>query len=268
MKQDKIANTLGTPAQGNESAIHEDTANQLKMAGEVQRNFLPQQLPNSDKTKWAAIWRPAEWVSGDIYDVTRLDEHHIGFYIADAVGHSMPAALLTMFLKQAIVMRQTTGNDYRIFDPLEVIDNLNRKMVAQELNGCLFATCCYCLLNTETLQLSYARAGHPYPVLLRNGKAEQLENTGGLLGIFEETEFEQSTIQLQAGDKLFLYSDGCENIVGRCDDQGQFHFNDDFCWLGDEPVDSLIEGFEQLVKSQKIQPAEVDDVTAIGLEIL
>ncbi|KKK92182.1 hypothetical protein LCGC14_2705480, partial [marine sediment metagenome] len=146
MKQVKTANADEAVVRGNESSIHEDTANQLKMAGEVQRNFLPQQLPDSDVTKWAAIWRPAEWVSGDIYDVTRLDEKHIGFYIADAVGHSMPAALLTMFLKQAIVMRQTTGNDYRIFDPLEVMTNLNRKMVEQELNGCLFATCCYCLL--------------------------------------------------------------------------------------------------------------------------
>ena len=268
MTPDKTANTLATTVQGNESAIHEDTANQLKMAGEVQRNFLPQQLPNSDKARWAAIWRPAEWVSGDIYDVTRLDEQHVGFYIADAVGHSMPAALLTMFLKQAIVMRQTTGNDYRIFGPLEVIGNLNRKMVEQELNGCLFATCCYCLLNTRTLQLSYTRAGHPYPVLIRDGKATQLENTGGLLGVFEDAEFEQSSVQLQVGDKLFLYSDGCENIVGGCDDQGQFHFNDVFCSLSDEPVDALIEGFEQLVKDQKIQPAEVDDVTAIGLEIL
>ncbi len=268
MTQVEITNTSGTEAQSNEIAIHEDTANQLKMAGEVQRNFLPQQLPNSNITKWAAIWRPAEWVSGDIYDVTRLDEQHIGFYIADAVGHSMPAALLTMFLKQAIVMRQTKGNDYRIFGPLEVIGNLNRKMVEQELNGCLFATCCYCLLNTRTLQLSYTRAGHPYPVLIRDGKVEQLENTGGLLGVFEDAKFEQSTVQLQAGDKLFLYSDGCENIVGGCDDQGKFHFNDNFCSLGDEPVDTLIEGFEQLVKSQKIQPGEIDDVTVIGLEIL
>ena len=268
MSQVEKTNTLGTGDQSNESSIHEDTANQLKMAGEVQRNFLPQQLPDSDVTKWAAIWRPAEWVSGDIYDVTRLDERHVGFYIADAVGHSMPAALLTMFLKQAIVMRQTTGNDYRIFDPLEVIGNLNSKMVAQELNGCLFATCCYCLLNTQTLQLSFARAGHPYPVLIRDGKARQLENSGGLLGIFENAEFEQSTVQLQAGDKLFLYSDGCENTVGGCDDEGQFHFNDAFCHLGNKPVDALIEMFEGLVKSQKNPSDIIDDVTVIGLEIL
>jgi len=130
--------------------LTEDTATQLKMAGQVQRAFLPASLPDSDKLRWAALYQPAEWVSGDIYDAARLDEQHIGFYIADAVGHSMPAALLTMFLKQALVMRRTNGDDYRIFGPQEVIKNLNLKMVEQNLGSSLFATCCYCLLNIRT----------------------------------------------------------------------------------------------------------------------
>ncbi|RKY05922.1 MAG: hypothetical protein DRP66_09845, partial [Planctomycetota bacterium] len=97
---------------------------QLKMAGHVQRNFLPRRLPNLKNVRWASLFLPADWVSGDMYDVARLDEQHIGFYVADAVGHSIPAALLTMFLKQAIKMRETTGDDYRIFGPVEVMENL------------------------------------------------------------------------------------------------------------------------------------------------
>jgi len=84
-------------------------AEQLRVAGMVQRDFLPAKLPNSNKLHWGTIFLPAEWVSGDIYDVMRIDESHIGFYVADVVGHGMPAALLTMFLKQALVMRQTSG---------------------------------------------------------------------------------------------------------------------------------------------------------------
>ena len=106
---------------------------QLKMAGQVQRNFLPARLPDNEDLRWSAVFQPADWVSGDIYDVARLDEEHIGFYITDAVGHSMPAALLTMFLKQALVMRETQGNEYRIFEPLEVIEHLNAKMAEQKL---------------------------------------------------------------------------------------------------------------------------------------
>jgi hypothetical protein len=189
-------------------SLNEDTAKQLEMAGHVQRNFLPTRLPHAGNIRWATMFRPAEWVSGDIYDIARLDEEHIGFYLADAVGHSMPAALLTMFLKQAAIMRQTINDKYTIFKPWEVITTLNLRMSEQELAGCLFATCFYGLLNIKTLRLDYARAGHPYPVLIRDNQLVQLQSRGGLLGVFPEADFEQKSIQLQSGDKLFVFSDG------------------------------------------------------------
>ena len=63
---------------------------------------------------------PTAWVSGDIYDITRLDEEHVGFYVADVVGHGIPAALLTIFLKQAMIMRETVGGSYKIYSPSDV----------------------------------------------------------------------------------------------------------------------------------------------------
>ena len=171
-------------------SISSDLTEQLEMAGRVQRNFLPARLPNSKHLNFAALFRPAEWVSGDIYDARRLDETHIGFYVADAVGHSMPAALLTIFIKQALVMRQTYDNTYQIFPPKQVISNLNLRMIEQELQGCLFSTACYFLLNAETMECSWARAGHPYPILIRDGKPKMLESRGGLLGVFEQTQFD------------------------------------------------------------------------------
>ena len=219
---------------------------QLRMAGLVQRDFLPAQLPNSSEVQWAACFLPAEWVSGDIYDVVRIDEQHIGFYVADAVGHSMPAALLTIFLKQALVMRETIANNYRIYSPAEVMKNLNVRMAAQKLSGYQFATCCYCLLNTKTLQLTFSRAGHPYPVLIRgNQPPQQLEVRGPLLGIFEQAEFLQQTVQLQQGDKLLLYSDGLEPFVGSFDDLTGYHFNDEFCQIKDMSVVQMFETAQQ-----------------------
>ena len=61
-------------------AMIENLSEQLRLAGLVQRDFLPSELPNTDRIKWAANFLPAEWVSGDIYDVVRLDEQHIGFF--------------------------------------------------------------------------------------------------------------------------------------------------------------------------------------------
>lgn len=268
MAQEK--NQATEPVSREESAgLADDTVEQLKMAGQVQRNFLPAQLPNSDTIRWATVFLPADWVSGDIYDIARLDEQHIGFYVADAVGHSMPAALLTMFLKQAITMRQTTGNEYKIFPPAEVIINLNNKMLEQHLAGCLFATCCYCLLNTATLELTYARAGHPYPVFLRSDNTpEQLQSRGGLLGVFDDAEFEQKTVQLAPGDKLLIYSDGCDQLVGACNEQGEFVFTDKFHSISNMPIEQMMSEFDSLAKNQPPQGGQVDDITAIGLEIL
>lgn len=242
---------------------------QLRLAGFVQRDFLPTQLPNSPEVHWAATFLPAEWVSGDIYDVARIDEQHVGFYVADAVGHSMPAALLTMFLKQALVMRETVGSNYRIFSPAEIMRDLNVRMTAQKLSGYQFATCCYCLLNLKTLQLTYARAGHPYPVVIRPGESPgQLEIRGSLLGIFDKAEYVQETIQLRSGDKVFLYSDGAEPFIGGFDEATGFKFNDEFLKLCELPIIEMMDGLNTLAQNHRADPSEVDDITAVGLEIL
>jgi len=249
--------------------LAESLTEQLRLAGLVQQDFLPAKLPNTDETQWASVFLPAEWVSGDIYDVARIDEQHIGFYVADVVGHGMPAALLTIFLKQALVMRETVGNNYRIFSPAEVVRNLNLRMTAQKLSGYQFATACYCLLNTKTLQLTYARAGHPYPVIIRLGEPpRQLEVRGSLLGIFEQAEYFQETVQLQPGDKLLLYSDGAEPFIGRFDDQGRFNFNDDFLQATELPIAAMTDAFGALMKNTEIQASEIDDITLLGLDIL
>jgi sigma-B regulation protein RsbU (phosphoserine phosphatase) len=246
----------------------DNLAEQLRMAGLVQRDFLPTQLPDTDKIQWATIFLPAEWVSGDIYDIVRIDEQHIGFYVADAIGHSMPAALLTIFLKQALVMRETFANSYNIFSPDEVMKNLNVRMAGQKLSGYQFATCCYCLLNINTLELTYARAGHPYPVLLRPGSApQQLEARGSLLGIFQQAEYVQQKIQLRHGDKLILYSDGAEPFMGNFDEQRGFNLNDEFCEIINLPVVEMMDRFNALIQNKKIGPTEVDDITVVGLEI-
>lgn len=249
-------------------AFADNLTEQLRMAGLLQRDFLPTQLPNSSQLHWATIFLPAEWVSGDIYDIVRLDEQHIGFYVADVVGHGMPAALLTIFLKQALIMRQTVGNSYHIFSPAEVMKNLNLAMTEQKLSGHQFATCCYCLLNVDTLQLTYARAGHPYPILTRGQQQpRQLEIRGSLLGIFEQAEFNQQTVQLQSGDKLLLYSDGAEPFIGSFNDQSGFNYSEEFLKAKDLPVTEMMDKFNTFAQNRKVKPFEADDITAVAVEI-
>jgi serine phosphatase RsbU (regulator of sigma subunit) len=249
-------------------ALMDNLTEQLRLAGLVQQDFLPTQLPNTEKIKWASVFLPAEWVSGDIYNAVRIDEKHIGFYVADVVGHGMPAALLTIFLKQALVMRTTVDNTYHIYSPAEVMQNLNKRMATQKLSGYQFATCCYCLLNTETLEMTFARAGHPYPVLIRNGQEpKQLEVRGSLLGVFKEAEYSEDKVQLQPGDKILLYSDGAEPFIGSYDDLTGFHFMKEFIELKDLQIIEMMDRFNMIAQSQNIDPSEVDDITTLGLEI-
>lgn len=261
-------NKLAQQLQMTETLV-ESLAEQLRLAGLVQQDFLPTQLPNDDKSKWATAFCPAEWVSGDIYDVVRVDEGHVGFYLADVVGHGMPAALLTIFLKQALVMRETVDKEYKIFSPAEVMQKLNVKMASQRLSGYQFATCCYGLLNTKTLELTYSRAGHPYPILFREGQEPmQLEARGSLLGIFEQAVYSESKIQLQRGDKLLVYSDGAEKFVGGYDDQGAFHFSEEFMSLQQLSIGDVIERLKVFANSVEADSPEADDVTGLGLEVL
>ncbi|GAG97938.1 unnamed protein product, partial [marine sediment metagenome] len=124
--QNKLAQQLSMTG-----AMVDNLAEQLRLAGLVQQDFLPTRLPSCKGLHWATTFLPAEWVSGDIYDIVRIDEQHIGFYVADVVGHGIPAALLTIFLKQALLMRETVESTYRVFSPAEVMKNLNVRMAAQ-----------------------------------------------------------------------------------------------------------------------------------------
>ena len=73
--------------------------------------------------------------------------------------------------------------------------------------------------------MTFARAGHPYPVLLRRGQEpKQLEVRGSLFGVFKEAEYSEDKIQLEQGDKILLYSDGTEPFIGTYDDLTGFHF--------------------------------------------
>ncbi len=193
-----------------------DLDEQLRLAGKLQQDFLPCRMPEVGPVRFAALYRPAGWVSGDLYDVVRLDETHVGFYVADVVGHGMPAALLTMFIKKALQTKRIFGHTYRIVPPDTSLAELNSDICEQDLPNCQFCTAVYGVIDVSTRMLTYARAGHPPPVLIRaDGTSALLSSPGSLLGVFHEAEFASRQVRLGMGDRLVLYSDGVEGILGR-----------------------------------------------------
>ncbi len=208
---DNLRTELDAHAQGLPTAEQRELNEEMRLAARLQRDFLPRRLPEVGSARFSVLYKPLSWVSGDIYDVTRLDETHVGFYVADAVGHGMPAALLTMFIKKALQTKRIVGNAYQIVPPEVSLSELNVDICDQSLSACQFCTAVYGILDTETLTLTYARAGHPEPVLLhKDGTTTALEVPGSLLGIFPEEQYASAEVSLQPGDRLMFYTDGVE----------------------------------------------------------
>jgi serine phosphatase RsbU (regulator of sigma subunit) len=182
---------------------------ELRLAARIQKQFMPQALPDMPGVTCEVFFQPAGYVSGDIYDVLRIGEHHLGFYIADAVGHGVPAALLTMFIKQAMPTHEVLADSTHIIPPHDALAQINSALCRRQTENVYFVTACYGLLDTRSNKLRLASAGHPAPFLFKSdGSQQQLEARGPLLGVFEEADFETREYQLEPGDRLLLYSDG------------------------------------------------------------
>jgi phosphoserine phosphatase RsbU/P len=204
---------------------------EMRLARRLQHDFLPKTLPTVGPVRFEALFRPAGYVSGDLYSVMRLDERHVGFCVADAVGHGIPAALLTMFMKNALISKEMTPDGYRLLPPSSTMHRLNLALSSQELAYATFATALYGYIDTQTLQMTFARGGHPHPIIIRHddgggGAIEIPKAEGALLGIFPDSQFTDCTVQLERGDRVFVFTDGVDVVIAGermlgCDEFGE-----------------------------------------------
>lgn len=252
---------------------------ELRMAAQFQREFLPNELPNIEPLSFHVLYRPAGYVSGDIYDIQRLDEHHIGFFVADAVGHGVPAALMTVYIKRSLRGKRIDPNSprgYSLLTPAQALAQLNADMISTQNGKVRFATACYGVLDLRNMELTMARAGHPFPMLLRgeDEHVETLEPEGGLLGVFEDEVYEETTVQLKPGDRLLIYSDGfecafpdeevCENGKRRVANE---NYAKEFLDLGNGDPAAAIQRLEDKLDEQAGSLNQKDDLTVLCLAV-
>jgi sigma-B regulation protein RsbU (phosphoserine phosphatase) len=191
-------------------AAYQQIDMELELARRIQESFLPQSLPQLPEVRFAVHYRPCGRVGGDFYDIFRLDEQHVGFYVADAMGHGVPASLLTIFVKKGVRTKEITGQSYRLVPPGEVLQRLNRDMIDQHLSENPFITMVYVLLNLKDRTLNFSRSGHPYPLYVpKDGPPRYWQIEGSLLGVFD-TQYPIQKHQLHSGDKVLLYTDGMD----------------------------------------------------------
>jgi sigma-B regulation protein RsbU (phosphoserine phosphatase) len=238
---------------------------ELELARRIQESFLPQSLPELSQVRFAVHYQPCGRVGGDFYDIFRLDEQHLGFYVADAMGHGVPASLLTIFVKKGVRAKEIFGQQYRLVPPGEVLHRLNRDMIEQQLSENPFITMVYVLFNHCDGTLSFSRSGHPYPLYLpREGSPVLWQIEGSLLGVFD-TKYPMQTHQLRPGDKLLLYTDGMDGAGFEDSPVGTASLIAASARFRDLPIDALV---ERLASELFRETKQADDLTVLGLERL
>lgn len=252
---------------GEIAKMHEE----LQLAALVQREFLPREAPAMHGVEFAALWRPTNYVSGDIYDLIRLDEDHAGVFVADAVGHGVPAALMTMVICRSLITKEITGKSYRIVPPSEVLARLNMEMIRRQGRTTRFATATYAVINCRERTMQLAGAGHPPPVRLSaDGTSQTLETAGGLLGVFPDESYGQIELELAIDDRLLFYTDGFEQAfpVAATDSYERrlpsTRYRNEFDQLSRQSsVTDMIEAISRRLDDQAGSLHQIDDLTLV-----
>lgn len=179
----------------------------LERAEIIQRALLPRHAPHIDRYAVHAIYRPGRHVGGDLYDVVRLDDRHVAIYVADATGHGVSAAMLSVLFKQRLVLMDEESN--RPLSAGQVLSAVNASIAGDVVAPGLFLTAAYCLLDTIAGEVTIASAGHPPLVLASsNGETRLIHRTGPALGLAAAARFGEERLHLAPGDRILLYTDG------------------------------------------------------------
>jgi serine phosphatase RsbU (regulator of sigma subunit)/CBS domain-containing protein len=175
----------------------------MTVAGRLlNRLLLPKAPPTWPEWSWAIHFRPLDPLGGDYYDFSLPDDNHLGILIADASGHSLPAAMV------AIMARIAFAEERQSPRPAEVLGAMNRRL--QGLADERFVTAFYGVFDRQSRRLAFANAGHPQPLhyCAATKTCHRLPASGFMLGILSDAKYDEQSIDLASGDRLVFYTDG------------------------------------------------------------
>lgn len=235
--------------------------NELAIAREIQTSILPFGIPEIESLRISAAYFPMTAVAGDFYEFIPVNQHRVGFLVADVSGHGVPAALIAAMIKVAMQSLVHCAHQ-----PREVLRGLNR-ILSGQLRAQLVSA--YLWLDMENGSALYSAAGHPPLLCWRQGRLDHIESNGLLIGVMPDSDYPVCEIPLRLGDRFLLYTDGVvepenasgdsfgdyalEDIVRRNQSRSPSHLSDDL-----------------LTGVRRWQPASVtqqDDITLIVIDI-
>jgi PAS domain S-box-containing protein len=248
----------------------------LKLAARIQHSRLPQERLEIPNVEFGWLFNSCEEVAGDMFNFIRLSDRHMGIYILDVSGHGVSAALLSMSLSRSMTAAQdgsgalicpAPDGGIHVCWPSEVAETMNRRF-PMNLEITQYFTFLYGVLDLETLEFCYTRAGHPSPVLIRRGVATELdEGLGPAIGIIPDMQFEQAAIQLEPGDEIVFYTDGVDEAPNAAGEE--FGIQRILSTLADtgHSIEADIHRLRESVREYTGTSAQSDDITIVGFRI-
>jgi sigma-B regulation protein RsbU (phosphoserine phosphatase) len=217
---------------------------ELAVARRIQRQFLPASLPQTRRFGLAALNVQTAQVGGDYYDLVPLGDGRYLVVIVDVAGKGVPAALLASMVQASIRTQADESKPVR-----EIMSRLNR-LVHDATPEDRFATCFLARLDTDGLRVSFANAGHNYPIVMpATGGWRYLEEGGIPLGIAPDFAYPESETSLLPGDAVLLYTDGITDARNRG--------GEDF---GEERLVRFVERLPRELSANEIVQAVADEV--------
>jgi sigma-B regulation protein RsbU (phosphoserine phosphatase) len=260
-----------------------DTVNQrmirdLDAAAKVQQSLLPSTSWCDERIRLSWEYVPCDELAGDFLNFFPLDEDHVALYVVDVSGHGVASSLLSVTVgrlmtplvssSSLLVQRRPDGGK-RIVPPAEVAFELNRRFPMEEQNE-LFFTMLYGVLQLSTGEFRYVSAGHdPVVHVTKGAPPKMLDGVNMAIGWVEDMEYDEESVTLEPGDRLYLYSDGVPEAMDA--DLNQFTMRQmmEIIELGQaRSLEDSVKLLESTVGRWCAVNGPKDDISILGLEIV
>jgi len=249
----------------------------LQLAAEIQKSFLPPRIPHFRDATVAWELLSCDELAGDTLNAANLDGRHIVFYVLDVSGHGVQAALLSVTLNRWLspeinhLKTSNVANSYDkpyVMSPVEVLERLNKQFPLDPRTRQYF-TIIYGVFSAETKEFRFVCAGHPPPVYVpKGGSPAILQSNNFPIGVVPEPGYQENTVKMKPGDRMYLYSDDLVDATNtrgeQFEDQRLLH---ELAASGISSLEVSVPAIISRLKDWSGSEAFQDDVSLLGFEV-